>query len=77
MSVVQDTRQLIQDFLAPELRAISARLDAIEARLSANEAQRATDKQDILHAIAQLGDIMNIKERLARLESAPPQAAHQ
>jgi phage host-nuclease inhibitor protein Gam len=74
MSVVQDTRQLIQDFLAPELRAISARLDAIEARLSANESQRATDKQDILHAIAQLGDIMNIQERL---ESAPPQAAHQ
>jgi len=28
MSVVEDVRQVIQDFLAPELRAIVARLDA-------------------------------------------------
>lgn len=38
MSVVEDVRQVIQDFLAPELRAISARLDAqdkvIDARFN-------------------------------------------
>lgn len=29
-SAVEDVRKAIQDFLAPELRTISARLDAIE-----------------------------------------------
>jgi hypothetical protein len=33
MSVIEDTRKLIQDFLAPELRSISARLDAFEQRV--------------------------------------------
>jgi tetrahydromethanopterin S-methyltransferase subunit G len=33
MSVIEDTRKVAQDFLAPELRAISARLDALEQRL--------------------------------------------
>lgn len=50
MSVVEDVRQVTQDFLAPELRSISARLDAIEkttqarheellARIAASEAR--------------------------------------
>ena len=30
MSVVEDFRQVLQDFLAPQLRALEARLDAIE-----------------------------------------------
>jgi hypothetical protein len=30
MSAVEEVRKAIQDFLAPELRTISARLDAIE-----------------------------------------------
>jgi hypothetical protein len=32
MSVIEDTRKVMQDFLAPELRGISARLDALEQR---------------------------------------------
>ena len=32
MSTVEDVRKAIQDFLAPELRTISARLDAIDQR---------------------------------------------
>jgi len=35
MSMVEDVRQVLQDFLAPELRAISARLDAIEKVMEA------------------------------------------
>jgi hypothetical protein len=30
MGVIEDTRQLVQDFLAPELREIRVRLDAME-----------------------------------------------
>jgi len=35
MSMVEDVRQVLQDFLAPELRAITARLDAIEKVMDA------------------------------------------
>ena len=30
MGVVEDVRQVLQDFLSPELRAITARIDALE-----------------------------------------------
>jgi archaellum component FlaC len=33
MSVIEDVRQVVQDFVAPELRALSARLDAVEKQL--------------------------------------------
>jgi hypothetical protein len=33
MSVVEDVRQVIQDFLAPELRALTARIDALEVKM--------------------------------------------
>jgi len=35
MSVVEDVRQVIQDFLAPELRAMTARLDSFEKIMDA------------------------------------------
>ena len=33
MSVIEDTRRLVQDFLAPELRELKARVDALEKRM--------------------------------------------
>ena len=33
MSVIEDTRKLLQDFLAPELSELSARVDALEKRV--------------------------------------------
>jgi hypothetical protein len=35
MSVIEDTRKLLQDFLAPEMRELSALVDALEARTDA------------------------------------------
>lgn len=35
MSVIEDTRKLLQDFLTPELRELSARVDALEERMHA------------------------------------------
>jgi hypothetical protein len=32
MSVIEDSRKVLQDFMAPELRGIAARLDALEKR---------------------------------------------
>jgi uncharacterized coiled-coil protein SlyX len=34
MSVIDDTRKLMRDFLSPELREIAARIDALETRLN-------------------------------------------
>jgi len=35
MSVIEDTRKLLQDFLAPELRELTARIDALEEKIDA------------------------------------------
>lgn len=69
MSAVDDIRKLLQDFLAPELRAISVRLDAVEARLTQQDIQRQHDKEEILRAIHSLSDYSALAERLARVES--------
>jgi tetrahydromethanopterin S-methyltransferase subunit G len=37
MSVVEDVRQVLQDFLAPELREIRGRLDSIDKRLDGQD----------------------------------------
>ena len=43
MSVIEDSRKVLQDFIAPELRAIDVRLTALEKRFE--EAQVRTDKR--------------------------------
>lgn len=48
MSVIEDTRKLVQDFLAPELRTISARLDALDAKVDASQ-RTLNEKIDITH----------------------------
>lgn len=54
MSVIDDTRKVLQDFLAPELRAISARLDALEKRF--DDSERRADKRhdEVMAAIRQV-----------------------
>jgi BMFP domain-containing protein YqiC len=39
MGFIEDGRQLLQDFVTPEIRAISVRLDAVEAKINALEAK--------------------------------------
>ena len=56
MSMIEDVRQVIQDFLAPELRAIAARLDA---------ADKVTDAQH-KETIAQLSSIHQKVDSLHR-----------
>jgi hypothetical protein len=73
MSVIEDPRKLIQDFLAPELREISTRLDAIEKhtdqRFDAAERLATERHAQTLRAIAQLADVYELKERVARIEA--------
>ena len=44
MSVIEDSRKLVQDFLAPELRSIASRLTALEDRY--NSLDRKVDQVD-------------------------------
>lgn len=86
MSVVEDVRQVLQDFIAPELRAITSRLDALDAkigiRIDALE-QRFEDHNAIMitrfdsltRDIAQVKEFLEIDRRLARLEAKQSQVA--
>lgn len=69
MSAVEDFRKAIQDFLAPELRTISARLDAIEKVM--NVKFEAVDvKLDALsHQIQTVNEKLDIDRRLSKLEA--------
>jgi hypothetical protein len=70
MSVIDDTRKVMQDFLAPELRAISTRLDALEKRYEDSDRRAERRHDEVLSAIARMSDITSIRERLARLEAS-------
>lgn len=80
MGAIEDGRKLIQDFLAPELRAIAVRLDGLEKKVDENECRadarhadslKAADARhaDTLTAIARLADYTSLRERVVRLES--------
>jgi hypothetical protein len=70
MSAIDDTRKVMQDFLAPELRAISTRLDALEKRFEDSDRRAERRHDEVLSAIARMSDISSIRERLARLEAS-------
>jgi outer membrane murein-binding lipoprotein Lpp len=73
MSVIEDTRKLLQDFLAPELRELTARVDALEARMDArfDSAERlaAERHNQTMQAIGRLADVYELRERITRIES--------
>jgi predicted phage gp36 major capsid-like protein len=81
MGAIEDTRKVSQDFLAPELRAIAARLDAVEKRQEklADDMERRFDhaekqaerRHDALQvSIQSMVNYHELRERMARLESA-------
>ncbi|MBV8115467.1 MAG: hypothetical protein JO300_12050 [Silvibacterium sp.] len=73
MSVVEDVRTVIQDFLAPELRELKARVDALEKRMDDRfeHAERTAQARhdQVMHAIQQIADYQALAQRVARLES--------
>jgi tetrahydromethanopterin S-methyltransferase subunit G len=80
MSVVEDVRQVLQDFIAPELRAVNTRLDAIESKFDTRFTaidQRFDDMRTIMKThfdslgkdVAQVKEMLDIDRRLTRLES--------
>ena len=76
MSVIDDVRQALQDFLAPELRAITATIDALEKVMNArfdlvDQKFASVDvKFESIHKeIQALGKSLDIERRLAALEA--------
>ena len=69
MSVSEDTRKVLQNSLAPELRAISVRLGALEKQVIVHERRAEKRHDDVMSAIRQVLDLNSIQQRLARLES--------
>jgi hypothetical protein len=84
MSVIEDTRKLLQDFLAPELRELSGRVDALEERMNArfdafekevgarfDSAERPGSERhaQTMLAIGRLADVYELRERITRIET--------
>jgi hypothetical protein len=80
MSVIEDTRKLLQDFLAPELRELSARIDTLEARMDGkfqgldarfDSAERLASERraQTLPAIGRLAAVYEPRERITRIEA--------
>jgi len=84
MSVIEDTRRLLQDFLAPELRELTARVDALEKRFDQRidslekhmyerfEAVERTASErhtQVMQAIARLADVYELRERISKIEA--------
>ncbi len=73
MSVIEDTRRLLQDFLAPELRELAARVDALEKRMNDrfDSAERLASERhtEAMLAIGRLADVYELRERISRIEA--------
>lgn len=69
MSVVEDVRNVLQDFLAPEIRSINARLDALEKKVDANEVRAESRHNEVMVSLRQVTDYAAVLERLSRLEA--------
>ena len=80
MGFIEEERQLIQDFVTPEIRSLDARLSAVEKRLESLDAK--TDKRfdtletkmernqtQVLDTLHRMENYSHILERLARVES--------
>lgn len=69
MSVVEDVRQVLQDFVAPELRAVNTRLDAMDQRFDDMIAIMNARFDSLSKDIGQVREMLDIDRRLTRLES--------
>jgi hypothetical protein len=69
MGFIEEGRQLIQDFVTPEIRSIDAPLNALEKKFDALEARMDGNHTQVMDALHRIENYSQILERLARLES--------
>jgi capsule polysaccharide export protein KpsE/RkpR len=73
MGNIEDLRKVIQDFVAPDLRALSARIDGLEKTINARF-DAANTRFDAMAATmaanhAAMMQALDLERRLAKLES--------
>jgi tetrahydromethanopterin S-methyltransferase subunit G len=80
MGFIEEGRQLIQDFVTPEIRSIDARLSAVEKRLESLEtsvdkrfdsveSKMERNQAQLLDTLHRMENYTHILERLALLEN--------
>jgi tetrahydromethanopterin S-methyltransferase subunit G len=80
MGFIEEGRQLFQDFVAPEIRAIDARLNAVEKHLESLESkvdrvqtvlESKIDRNhtQVMDALHRMENYTLVMERLARVEA--------
>ena len=80
MSAIEDVRQVVQDFLAPELRAIAVQIESLNKRMDNLEANigiqfaaartEASSRQEVvLLQIEHVRSLLDVDKRLLRLEN--------
>ncbi len=74
MGVLDDVRKVLQDFLAPELRAITAQLSAIDSRLNAQDKIAEARHNEILVRIDSRKASFEVDKRLEKLETRESRA---
>jgi tetrahydromethanopterin S-methyltransferase subunit G len=80
MGFIEEGRQLVQDFVTPEIRSIDARLRAVEKRLESLEtnvekrfdsleSKMERNQTQVLDTLHRMENYSHILERLARVEN--------
>jgi hypothetical protein len=76
MSVVEDIRQALQDFLAPELRAVAAKFESIESKIDAVNIRISSLEKAVDSRFSAAEEKANIRQEAmdARLSAAEEKA---
>jgi hypothetical protein len=75
MGVIDDVRQVLQDFLAPELREIRGQFAAIDKRLDAMEEVNRIRFESIVHRLEQIQQSFAFDKRISTLEADKQRSA--
>ena len=75
MSVVEDVRQVLQDFLAPELREIRAQLAAVDKRLDIIDEMNRVRYEAIVQRLEQIQQSFAFDKRISNLEAEKTRSA--
>ena len=69
MSVVEDVRQVMQDFLAPELRELRGQLTVLDRRIDANEEINRIRFEAIIQRLETIQQSFAFDKRISNLEA--------
>jgi hypothetical protein len=75
MGVVDETRQVIQDFLAPELRELRGQLAAVDKRLDAIEEANRIRHENVVQRLEFIQQSFAFDKRLTAIEADKRQSA--